>query len=134
MSQIIGHGQQFEINTTGATYVAIAGVLDVSFGSNKVDTHDTTDVGTAGTARTFIPGLENPGDVSIKMNLLPGDATQADLYAAKGVLTNFKAITAGSVSTRAFSGIITSLDVAIPDDKVATLTCKIQISGPVTIS
>lgn len=135
MTQIIGHGSQFEVNTTGTTYVAVAGVTAVDFGSDKVDTHDTTDMGTTGITRTYIGGLENPGDVSIKMNLLPGDATQADLYTFKdGLPHNFKAITAGTVSTRTFSGIITSLDVAIPDDKLATLTCKIQISGPVVIS
>lgn len=133
MPPIIGHGAALEIQV-GSSFITVAGVLSVDFGSNKVDTPDTTDMGTAGSTRTYTPGLENPGDVSIKLNLLPGEATQADLYTAKGLVANFKAVTAGTISTRTFTGIITSLDVAIPDDKLATLTCKIQISGPVTIS
>lgn len=133
--ELIGHGLQFELNTTGSTYVAIAGTTSVDFGSNKVDTLETTNTGTSGTTRTYTGGLENPGDVSVKLNLLPADATQADLYAAKdGTVRNFKAALAGAVATYAFSGIITSIDRSLPDEKLCTLTCKIQISGPITIS
>lgn len=136
MGTIIGHGMAFKISTTvlGSTYTSVAGVESVDFGSDKVDALDATDVATAGTTRVYQPGLENPGDISVKMHLLPGDTSQAALYAAKGVLTNFEAVTAGTISTRQCSGIITSLDASIADDKLATLTCKIQISGPVVIS
>ncbi len=130
---VIGHGAQFEINTTGSTFVTVNGVLDISFGSDKVDALDSTDMGVSGTVRTFIPGLENPGDVSVKLNLIPGDATQTDLYTAKGTVTNFKAILPGATHSYAFAGIITSLNPTVPDDKLAKLDCKIQITGPVTI-
>lgn len=135
MAQTIGHGSQFEVNTTGATYVVVAGCQSGAFGSNKVDTLDTTDLGTSGSSRTFLGGLENPGDFSAKFNLLPGDATQGNLVTLKdGTVHNFKFITPGATATYSFSGVITSIDRDIPDDKLMTMTCKIQISGPITIS
>lgn len=131
MSNTIGHGSQFEVNTTGATYVAVAGCLSGAFGSDKVDALDSTDMGTSGTARVFTPGLENPGDYTAKFNLLPGDATQAYLESMKGAVHNFKHIYPGATSTKTFAGIITSVDYDFPDDKLATMTAKIQISGAV---
>lgn len=135
MGQTIGHGSQLEINTTGATYVAVNGVVSIDLGSNKVDVLDNTDMGTAGFQRTFVGGLENSGDISAKLNVIPADATQASLSAMKdGTVHNFKAIYPGGVRTISFSGIITSIDEQVPDDKLPTFTVKIQISGPKTIS
>ena len=139
-AQVIGHGSQFELDTTpsgtgivGDTWLAIAGVVSVDLGSNKVDTHDNTDMGTTGTARTFVGGLENPGDWSLKLNLKPGDTTQAALRTAKdGAVHWFKAISPGAAFTVLTAGIITSMDLAIPDDKLPTLTVKIQLSGTPT--
>jgi hypothetical protein len=141
MGQVIGHGSKLELDTSnpangssGDTWTTIAGTTSVDLGSNKVDTHDNTDMGTTGTKRTFIPGLENEGDISVKLNAIPGDASQALLYSAKGVLSYFKIIYPGAVRTIAFQGIITSVDESIPDDKLPTLTAKIQVSGPKTYS
>lgn len=129
---LIGHGTQFEL-LVGSSYIAIQGVLSVEFGSNKVDTHDTTDMLSTGSTRTFIGGLENPGDASAKLNFLPGDSTQAALTTAKdGTVHSFRVIYPGAIQTDSFDGIITAIDKSDPDDKLLTKTCKIQISGPVT--
>jgi predicted secreted protein len=138
MSQTIGHGSQLELgNGAGGSEIfqPIAGVMSIDLGSNKVDTHDVTDMGTAGTTRVFIGGLENSGDISAKLNVKPGDVSQLALFTAKdGLVHNFKTIYPGAVRTIAFAGIITSLDESVPDDKVPTLTVKIQITGPKTFS
>lgn len=130
MSQIIGHGSQFELQV-GSTYTPILGVMSIDLGSDKVDAHDNTDMGTAGITRTFVGGLHNPGDVSVKLNVILTDTSQAALFTAEdGTLHNFKAIYPGALRTVTFSGLITSIDEQIPDDKLPTLTCKIQVSGP----
>jgi hypothetical protein len=141
MGQVIGHGAKLELDTSnpangtsGDTWTQILGTTSIDLGSNKVDTHDNTDLGTPGTKRTFIPGLENEGDISVKINVIPGDATQTTLVAAKGVLSYFKVIYPGAVRTIVFQGIITSIDESIPDDKLPTLTAKIQVSGGKTYS
>jgi predicted secreted protein len=138
MSQIIGHGSQLELDTTvgatgaaGDTWTTIAGVESIDFGSNKIDTIDTTDMGTTGTARTYISGLEDPGDVSVKINVKAADTSQAALRTAKGTgaIQYFKAVYPGNVASVAFTGIITSIDMAIPNDKLPTWTVKIKISA-----
>lgn len=135
LNQTIGHGSQLQLGSGGGgeTFTSINGVMSIDFGSNKVETPENTDMGTTGTKRTFIGGLEDPGDVSVKLNVIPGDSTQASLHAAKdSAQHDFKVIAPGAVFTRAFSGIISSFDLSIPDDKIPTITVKIKVSGPIT--
>jgi|ERR1041385_3530430 hypothetical protein len=133
---MIGHGSKWEIGGPNSTdpYTEINGVNSADFGSNKVDVIDNTDMQTTGTTRTFEPGLENSGDLTIKYNVKPGDATQALIASNKGTLVYHKVIYPGAVRTRTFQGIILSADESIPDDKKPTGTVKIQISGPITNS
>jgi len=134
MSQTIGHGSQLQL-LVGSSYVTILGVMSIDLGSDKVDAVDNTDMGTSGITRTYVGGLENPGDLSAKLNVIPGDTTQLALFTAKdGTVHSFKAIYPAAVRTVSFSGIITSIDETIPDDKLPGYTCKIQISGPKTYS
>lgn len=137
MPQTIGHGTQFQLGNGGGpeTFTAINGTTAADFGSNKVDAHDVTDMGTAGTQRAFIGGLENSGDLTVKVNVKPGDATQTSLFVAKdGLAHNMKVVYPGAVRTKSFAGIILSIDESIPDDKIPVYSVKIQITGPVTIS
>jgi hypothetical protein len=85
----------------------------------------------AGNNRVFVGGLHNPGDVSIKFNLKPGDTSQASLWAINGDGLNhdFKVIYPGAIRTVTFSGIVSGMDESNPDDKIPTFTCKIQVSG-----
>lgn len=130
---LIGHGGSFNLMVSG-TPAPINGLLSVDYGSNKVDTPETTNMGSSGTARTFIPGLENSGDVTVKFNRLPTDTSQAALIAAKGSVQSFQHIEEGELSTQSFSGIITSFTKSAPDDKLQTCTFKIQLTGPVTFN
>ena len=134
---ILGHGSSLEIlGPAGGTQLTTplpVACLSIDPGSNKIDTPDTTDMLSTGTQRTFTPGLENSGDVSFKFNYKPGDAGQAGLFVAKGVLTNYKIVAPSpSTWTRAFSGILQGVDFSFPDDKPITGSGKIQISGAVT--
>lgn len=135
-TQTIGHGSKLQLGD-GATptefFTDVSGVSSVDFGSNKIDTVENTDMGTPGNLRTFIPGLEDPGDVSAKINVKPGNASQDALWAAKGSTKNFKVIYPGGIRTVAFSGLIISIDESLPDDKLPTWTLKIKISGEKTI-
>ena len=131
---IIGHGSVLTIiGPTGTSTINLPlACTSVDFGSNKVDTHDVTDMATTGLGRVKIAGLENSGDVSLKYNVKPGDTGQQALETAKGLLYDFKLVYPGSVRTRSFTGIVTSIDESIPDDKAATKTAKIDISGLIT--
>lgn len=133
--ELIGHGTALEYNTTGSTYVTIAGLLSIDFGSNKVDTHDVTNMQTSGISRAFIGGLKDSGDVSAKFNKLPSDATQADIFAAEdGAIHNFKVVLPGAVETLSFAAIVTGIDRSHPDDKTVTFSVKFKITGDITLS
>lgn len=129
--QVIGHGSSLQFGT--GTPTIVAGVLSIDFGSNKIETVDVTDMGTSGTVRTYIEGLEDPGDVTVKLNVKPGDTSQAAFHALKGAgATSFTATAPGGAFTRVFSGIITAFDLSIPDEKIPTINVKIKVSGPIT--
>jgi predicted secreted protein len=141
-AQVIGHGSQLSLDTTvpatgipGDTWLPIEGVSSIDLGSNKIDTIDTTDLTTSGTTKKFIGGLEDPGDISLKFNLIPGDSSQASFQAAKdSTLHWFQIVYPGAVRTIRFQGIITGIDESIPDDKIPTWSAKIKVSGPKTYS
>lgn len=130
---VIGHGSTLTIiGPTGTTTInASLACLSIDFGSNKIDTPESTDMLTAGTTKVFIPGLENSGDISLKYNVKPGDAGQAALAAAKGILYDFKVTYPLNVRTKTFTGIVNGVDESIPNDKLATRSAKIQVSGPI---
>jgi hypothetical protein len=131
---LIGHGSKLTLlgpagGTQLTTPLSLA-CLSIDPGSNKIDAPDTTDMLTAGQTRVYTPGLQNPGDVSVKYNSNPTDPAQAALLAAKGVLYNFAVEYPGGVWFETFTGIVTSVDESIPDDKPITRSAKIQKSGP----
>lgn len=129
----IGHGSVFNM-IVGSTTTPLAGVKSIAFGSDKVDALDTTNMSSAGITRTFIGGLHNPGDVTVKFNYEPTDASQATLYGLEdGQVHNFSVVYPGSIATESFSGIIVSLTKDVNDDKLAERTLKIQIAGSFTL-
>jgi hypothetical protein len=133
----IGHGSSLKLGSGGEseTFTAIDGVTSISFGSNKVDILDNTEMLTSGNNRVYQSGLEDAGDVTIKLNVRPGNTSQTALKAAKdGDPHNFQAVYPGEVWQKAFAGFIQSIDEDFPDDKKPTWTVKIKISGVVTES
>ena len=135
MSLKIGHGSTFVLNDVPATPVTVAGVTSVEFGSSSGQALDSTDFGTSGNRRTYQGGLVDEGDVTVKGNYIPGDATQTSLLGYfDGGTHDFKVVYPGAVATETFSGIVTAFDKSIPDDKFPEFTCKIKVSGTRTIS
>jgi hypothetical protein len=136
MSQVIGHGSAFEVESVvPGTFTTIAGVTEVDLGSNKVDAIENTDMSTAGNKRTYQGGLEDPGDITVKINVKPGDASQTYVFTCKdATVRNFKIVYPGAVRTLAFAGIILSIDETITDQKLPTFGVKVKISGAVTIT
>ena len=135
MSLTIGHGSALKIVDNPSATVTVAGVTSIEFGSSKADALDSTNMGTAGKTRTFIGGLVDSGDVTVKGNWVPGDVTQAALEdAMDSDLHEFEVVYPSAVATESFSGLVTSFDKSITDDKAATFTAKIKVSGVKTIA
>ena len=144
----IGHGSTLSLGAlveSALVYTSIDGTLSISFGSSKVDTVDNTELATAGIDRVYQSGLRNPGDITAKLNVRPGNTSQQSLLTAwqtnpggtDGSGLPFKAAlppVAGSVptgGTATFKAIITSLDEELPDDKKPTYSLKLQVVGSI---
>jgi hypothetical protein len=124
-----GAGQTFEIN--GA--YSLTRLTDISYSGSKVDTIDTTDtsVGQQGT-KTFIFGLNDAGEVTIKGIWYPGDASQEYVKTVQGVPATFVHTLPNNLGVISFSGGIVSYDHSAPMEKSGEYTLKIKISGVTT--
>jgi Lambda phage tail tube protein, TTP len=127
----VGAGQTFEFN---GDYI-LSRITDVTYSGSKVDTADTTDtsVGQAG-YKTFIAGLQDAGDVSIKGIWYPGDISQEAFKATLGNNATFVHTLPNNLGTLSFAGLAISFDHTSPMEKAGEYTAKIKISGAVTYS
>jgi hypothetical protein len=131
---LIGHGSKLTIvGPLGTTTVNLdLDCISIDPGSNKVDTPESTSMLTPGITRTYEPGLEDPGDVTVKFYFVPGDPTYLALIAAKGKKYDYKIVYPSNVWVESFSGIAQGVDKNVPDDKNITCTVKIKKLGITT--
>lgn len=131
-----GFGAKFFLDDAG-TLTEISDVMSVTPPSPTVETIDTTTHGSAGGVREFIAGLIDAGEGSIRINYLPGSASDALLAAAvlSRAVKPWKINVPASTGTWDFTGncIVTGYekdDVVIDDKMTAVLTFK--ASGLIT--
>ena len=128
-SAFYGAGQTFDINGN----FLLARLTDVSYSGSKADTADTTDtsVGQAG-VKTFIGGLQEAGDVTVKGIWYPGDLSQEYVRTQFGTSSTFLHNLPNNLGTLSFSGIIVAYDHSAPMEKAGEYTLKVKISGSIT--
>lgn len=135
---LIGYGLAFEFASvlSPTTFTTLEGVQSVTLGSAKVDQIDVTTVDTPNRTKVFLSGLEDPGDVTLTCNYLPGDTSQVALFAIKsaGIAVPMKVVYPNSLGSASFSGLVLSMDISFPLDKECKLTIKAKASGPITIA
>ena len=122
-----------------AAYVTIASVRDISAPSMKTTSIDTSS--RASLARTFAPGMVDPGELVFDIVYDP----DADSHAAgvagglvklekDGTVCNWQLLfpVATTITGCSFSGFVTKLDIKTPMDGAMTADLTIKISGAVT--
>lgn len=131
-----GFGAKFFLHN-GTDLTEISDVLSVTPPSPTVETIDTTTHGSAGGVREFIAGLIDTGEGSIRINWVPGSASDTLLSAAvlSRAVKAWKINVPAGTGTRDFTGdcIVTGYekdDVVIDDKMTAVLTIK--ASGLIT--
>lgn len=126
----IGLGIIFELYN-GSGYDTLGEVFHVSPPNEQAPDIDVTHYGS--TAREFIPGLTDFGDVTLQMNYVPGGTTETAILAAKtaGVARSHR-LTWPNGRTWTFDGIVKGWEIDPPVDNrmVATMTSK--VTGGVT--
>lgn len=136
MSGIETQGTTFAINTgTTATpvWTEIAGFKDFNGFGGSAAVIDATDLGS--TAKEKLMGLQDFGQFSINFNLVPDDAGQLALEAAKAAraLKEFE-LTLSDGTVYSFSGFVTSKPISGGVDALTTGSATIEISGDVEVA
>jgi predicted secreted protein len=135
-----GFGARFFLHNgqSPGELVEISDILAVTVPSPKVETIDSTTHGSPGGVREFIAGLIDPGEGSIRINWIPGSASDLLLSAAalSREVRAFKInVPASGTATRDFTGncVVTAYekDDVVIDDKM-TAVLSIKASGLIT--
>jgi hypothetical protein len=134
MSFQIGNGAVFSLdNLAGALQNLSNFVTNVTLPRDR-DTHDTTTLGTAGGARTFIPGLKS-ATLSIQGKWSPAiDAHLSALDAAIATATFEYGPQGSGTGAVKYSGECWLVKYEPPSvvDGLTEFTAEFQVSGPVT--
>ena len=125
-------GTKLEINTTGSTYVKVAGFTDFSgLGGGSAAVIDTTDFDSAAKEKSM--GLPDEGQVACNFIFLSKDGGQTAVRAARGTraLTKFK-LTLIDGTRYEFSAFVLTFERTGGQDEVVKATANLEISGAVT--
>lgn len=116
------------------TYTSLANVVSISgLGGQKGDI-DITNFDS--TAKEFLVGLEDSGQVQVEINYAPGDATQDTLWGLKetGTLRGWRIRLSGTSPYKyfAFSATVQQFQVNFQTDDVIRATVTLRVSGAIT--
>jgi hypothetical protein len=130
---IIGYLTTIEVEATAGLfdYVELAEVTDITPPSESVDSVDVTHMQSPEVKREFIPGMTDPGEVSLDMNFLPGSPGDILIRAWRSASERRNVrITFPNDITWSFLAFPTGYSPAVPneDKMTATLTCKVASS------
>lgn len=131
----IGHGSSFAAGDGGSPEVfsVFAEVTAITPPNMVRDTVDATHMASPEKWREFIPGLRDPGEVSITMNFLPGGTDQDSIFAAISIdtATNYR-ITFPNAETWMFAAFCVGYAPEDPLDGKMTATARFKLSGKPT--
>ena len=137
----IGHGSLLK-RGNGASpeiFETIAEVTNINPPDTEGEDVKVSHMESPGGFHEYIPGMQEGGEVSFTINLIPAHPTHnstTGLAADKRTRAtkNWKIELAGNVATWAFSGYVKGFKVAIPvDDKVAA-DVTIKVTGEPTLT
>lgn len=130
MAKNIGYGSELSVASTTGT-LDIGQIRSISGPDSEYDDVDTTTLDSSTNFRTFIPGLADPGVVTIEV------VSDWTLTAQSRLRTYFEAGTAKtytishptSANTQSFSAYVKSIGQEIPLDDLIMSTYSFKLSG-----
>lgn len=128
---MIGHGSAFSIGDSGGTevFTAVAEVFSITPPVFRRDVVDATHMGSAERFREFIPGLIDPGEVTIQLNFDPGGSAQTSLFAKLNTGASNYRITYPDATIWTFSAFMTGFNNDDPLDGKLTATATFKLTG-----
>lgn len=129
----IGYGTEFHISRdSGSSWLAIAKVTDITPPSDTIDVVDVTHMGSPDRRREFIPGLTDPGSMSLELIFEPGSATDLLLREIRSSGETVKCrITFASGPAYVFDGWLETYEGAVPLEDKMTATVSFKVTGEV---
>lgn len=130
---IPSQGIKLQRDAGGNSFTTIAEITSFTGPTESAKQVDVTSVDS--TAREYLPGLRDGGEVSFEMNFVPGDAAQQGLRTdlTNRVTGSYKLVLTDDIATPteiAFSAVVTSLSMkGAVDDKIAA-SCTLKLIGP----
>ena len=116
------------------TFTTIAEVVDIDGPKISAKTEDATHL--LSTAREFIGGLPDGGEVALTLNWLTKDSKQQQLFSdvTSGIKRDYKIVMndGTTASTLAFAAIVTDYSAKISTGSKLTSSVTLKVSGPVT--
>jgi hypothetical protein len=117
--------------TSGGSYTNVAEVVEVDGPSLQVSEVDVTSLASPSAHKEFLPGLVDPGDIKLKLNLLTSQFSTVWGFAAGRTFKYWK-ITLSNGDTAVAYGFIKELHPSAPDNKQLMADMTIKVSGPIT--
>lgn len=140
---VAGRSSVLEYSTDAASvpFTTLAEIKTIQFSGMKYDLADVTNMQSSN-FREWLPTLADSGDLSFDGNLIPNDASQADLIAFfnAATLVAWKVVLppapqqgfSVSLGTFSFNAYVSSIDRNIPVDKEMSLSGKLKITGRIS--
>jgi hypothetical protein len=129
----IGYSSKFEHGDGGSpeVWTRLAEVVTITPPSLQRNGVDATHMASPQRYREFIPGLKDPGEVSVVLNFIPGNTDQDILFSAfdADIPSNWR-ITYPNAEIWKFAAYCTGVTTAVPLDDKMTLTATFKVSGP----
>lgn len=135
-SALSSQGMTIGIDADGASpfvYTTIAEVKSIDGPGGQTAEIDVTDL--SSTAKEFVLGLQDEGDITLDMNYIPSNVQHAQLRTLRGSgdTTSFQlAFTDSPVTTWTFSAKVKGFSISNSVDNVTGLSVTLRVTGSIT--
>ena len=134
-SALTSQGMTIGLDADGSspfTYVTIAEVKSIDGPGGQTAEIDVTDL--SSTAKEFVLGLQDEGDITLDMNYIPSNAQHVQLRTLRGSgdSGNFQiAFTDSPVTTWTFLAKVKSFSISNAVDNVTGLSVTLRVTGSI---
>jgi len=134
----IGYGSKvylWDPDAGPAAYVQIAEVTNITPPNQQVNQVDATNMDSPNRYMESIPGMTDPGEMTVEMNFVSGSATDALIRArrAAGDYQNAK-LTFVDGDDWVFSAFVSGYEIGVPVDDRMTATLTLKVAGEIVVS
>jgi predicted secreted protein len=120
---------------TGAAWVTVGEVINISGPTMSRETIDVTSLASTGGYREFIAGFRDPGTLTFTMNFTRADYEAMKTDFESDTEKDYELILPDSENTSLeFSGLVTELPLNLDPGSQITCNITIKVTGQVTVN